>query len=304
MKNKRILVTGGSGFIGNYLLEKLIVSGNEVLSISRNQFSSKPGVSILNSDLSHIEIHYEEIKVFQPDVLIHLSWDGIPDFSVEKSLENVNQSIKLFSLVAKIKSCKKIIVSGSCLEYSQRDGKCMESESGLPTDHFTWAKHSIRNWLEYESKKNHFDYIWLRIFYVYGPGQRSGSLVPTIINSLCIGDEPNIIQPHNLNDYIYVDDVAECISAVTNSKLSSGIYNVGSGSSTKVLEILKILENLINNSQNVSNGFSKKGDEFKRINFWASTTKIYDAIGWKAKTDLKEGLAKTFGHMADQFQTK
>ena len=131
-----------------------------------------------------------------------MAWHSIPDFSFERSRNNLNHSLDLLSFVIGLDSCSKILVSGSCFELNRLKGVCPETEIGTPKDDFTWAKHTLRSWLELACEKNQIELGWMRIFYVYGPLQRQESLVPSILTHLKRGYLPDLRTPQNSNDFI------------------------------------------------------------------------------------------------------
>ena len=234
----RVVITGASGFIGRPLSERLAGLGCEVLAIARKIPDNKYTNSLhwLEADLSSSITYQQEIKSFCPEILIHLAWQDIPDFSLEKSILNLNQSLEFISFITEIKSCKKILISGSCWEYGKTQGECLNTDIGNPKDFFTLSKHSLRLWIEMISKKKSINLGWFRLFYVYGPGQRSESLIPSILNHLKNGGLPDIRTPHDANDYIFINDVVDAFTIATNNTFESGVYNLGTGKSTSVLE--------------------------------------------------------------------
>ena len=136
----KILLTGATGFIGSHLLEKLSNIGHEVLALSRKiPTQSNECVSWLSADLCDPETYRDRINDFLPEVLIHLAWQDIPDFSLNKSLNNLNSSLNLISYVAEVGSCKKILISGSCWEYNNIEGECLETDLALSNNYFTLA---------------------------------------------------------------------------------------------------------------------------------------------------------------------
>lgn len=297
MNRARVLITGATGFIGKPLTEALIDANCEVLAITRKEPASKTHIKWLEADLSNAESYRDTVAAFTPEVVIHLAWQGIPDYSFETSLGNLNQSLELLSFVLDLESCKKVIVSGSCWEYSDAIGECLEADINKPKDNFTWAKHAIRSWLEAHCLKKGIDYAWLRIFYVYGPGQRSGSLLPTVFSSLIEDTLPSINNPHNANDYVYIDDVVEAFMMAVKQSFKSGIYNIGSGESVKVLDICRLAENIVNGSeilteQLAENSLVKDG----AVDFWASLTEVKKQFGWAPKTSLVDGISQTWNH--------
>ena len=297
----RVLITGATGFIGLPLTLRLVDQGHKILALSRKPFKLERSISWLNSDLSSHLTYQEEIRSFKPEVLIHLAWQDIPDFSFEKSKNNLNNSLNFLSFIIGLGSCKKIIVSGSCFELNKLHGECLESEAGKPRDNFTWAKHSLRMWLEIECKKENIQLGWMRIFYVYGPRQRTQSLVPSILTNLKNGKLPHISSPKNSNDFVFIEDVIDAFSNATLSQFPSGIYNLGSGISTSILEICRIAEKIVTGKDLLSQKL--KGDEVDTsltVDFWANSTRAKKYLNWQSSTNIEEGIKKTWLWLKNQ----
>ena len=181
----RIFLTGASGFLGTHILNQCIKYNFQLLSLTRQKktFQNSKNIKWIYSDLSNIKLIEKEVNNFNPDVVIHLAWEGIPDYSSEISIINHYNSVNLLNNLLKNKQIKKIICAGSCWEYSQRIGRCKESDITYPTSYFAWAKISLYEYLRQKCYSNKIDLYWFRIFYLYGFGQRKGSLIPSIVNS-------------------------------------------------------------------------------------------------------------------------
>jgi nucleoside-diphosphate-sugar epimerase len=224
-----------------------------------------------------------------------LAWQDIPDFSLTKSRSNLSQSIDFLSLILEMDSCKKILVSGSCLEYNNDKGGCIESDETTPNSHFTWAKLSLYSWLSMKCSQNNVSLTWMRFFYVYGPGQRLESLIPTIFLSLKNNRLPTIKNPNNANDYIFVDDVVDALCLSVISKTSSGVFNIGSGSSTSVLEIFRYVENIVLGSDLLSIQLEDKIQKSQvNTNFWADISKSKRELYWTPAITIDVGLEKSW----------
>jgi len=294
----RVLITGASGFIGRPLVERLSILGHEVLGISRS-IPSAPNhsqISWLQADLSSKKSYQVQVSEFSPEIVVHLAWQDIPDFSIEKSKLNLDQSIDFISFIAKLSSCKKIIFSGSCLEYDNAKGECLENELVKGTkNHFTSAKNSLRIKAAAICNENFISFAWFRIFYVYGPGQRSESLLPSILSKLKEGRLPKINSPYNSNDYIYVDDVVNAFSKAVAINFPSGIFNLGSGVSTNVIEVCRYAEKITLNSSKLSDELEAKTDQnSSEVDFWANIEFSSKYLEWAPKINLTEGIVKTW----------
>ena len=293
----RVVITGASGFIGKPLTESLSELGHDVLAIARKIPKSSNSTKIfwLEADLSSSSTYKNSIKEFYPEVIIHLAWQDIPDFSLEKSQLNLNQSKEFLSFIASIKSCKKLLIPGSCLEYSNPKGECLETDQALPSNDFTRAKHSLRLWVELLCNEESISLAWFRVFYVYGPGQRTESLIPTILTQLKKGRLPNINTPQNSNDFVFIDDVVNAFIIATNTRFVSGIYNLGSGMSTSVLDVCRYAEEIVLNSTALSESLEAESQaKSLNMNFWAGIAATKKSFNWSPKINILDGIKQTW----------
>jgi len=293
----RIVITGASGFIGKPLSGNLSGLGHDVLAIARKIpiNSNSTSISWLEADLSAPSTYKNSIKAFCPEVVIHLAWQDIPDFSLEKSQLNLHQSKDFLSFIFSIKSCKKLLIPGTCWEYSNPQGECLETDQALPYNEFTRAKHSLRLWAEVLCKEESISLAWFRVFYVYGPGQRSESLIPTILTHLKKGRLPNISTPQNSNDFIFIDDIVNAFIIATNSKFVSGIYNLGSGMSTSVLDVCRYAEEIVLNSSALTNKLAAESQTKSiKLNYWAGIAVTKESFNWLPKINLLDGITQTW----------
>jgi nucleoside-diphosphate-sugar epimerase len=298
----KLLITGASGFIGQHLVKKLIEQGHTILALSRSAdlqhvTNNTDKLIYFQSSLELENSALERIKDFEPDVLIHLAWGKIPDFSFETSFENLQNHILFFRNIFTINSLKKIIVTGSCWEYNKKMGGCKESDICVSGNFFTWAKNSLRDFLQYECLQKNVNFIWTRVFYVYGPQQRIGSLIPSVIENIRKGLIPELKTPSNANDFIYVDDVAEGLLQFAINDITSGIYNLGSGKSMPVIDLVCLIENSLNGNMILSKELLIRTTlSNKHTDFWADMTKTFSAIKWKPRTSLALGIEKMINY--------
>jgi nucleoside-diphosphate-sugar epimerase len=292
----RILLTGATGFIGTPLLKKISENGHEVLVLSRSADLKKhKNILWVQCDLSLPRTYSSEVSFFLPEVLIHLAWQDIPNFSLDKSRINLDNSINLISLIVDLNCCKKIIVSGSCFELNQLQGECLETSLVEAKDNFTWAKTSLHSWLNMMSKERNFELMWMRIFYVYGPKQRLGSLIPSILSSLKNRKQPKILTPKNSNDFIYIDDVINAFEKALFVENASMIYNLGSGSSSSILEVCRIAEKIVLGTSTLTEKIDIDSlQNISNVDFWSKNTNSKKYLDWHPKTKLEDGIKQTW----------
>lgn len=291
----RVLLTGATGFLGQHVLTQLLAGGHSVLASTRSEPRDELGsehVTWFAGDLSSIEPLRATIESFDPEALIHLAWEGIPDYSEHVSYVNLVNSMRLIDFMIGETDCRKVIVAGSCLEYGRKTGECRESCCGTPESYFAWAKESL---FKYSALKcaGRAGLVWFRIFYVYGPGQRVAALIPIVARSLEEGGRPAVRAPFNRSDFVYVEDVARAFGLALTAEVESGIYNLGSGRSASVIDICNIVERQLVGGCDFSESLAhtSRGED-GAVDFWAATDKTRSALGWRSVTGLDEGIRR------------
>lgn len=291
----KIFLTGATGFIGKFVLDILVRNHHEVLALVRNKPDlsalERSSVNYLQGDLADLERIKPQIKSFNPQVVIHLAWERIPDFSADICQSNLSQSMALIDFLTEQTQCQKIVFAGSCFEYGATQGDCRESMHSEPSSFFTWAKLSLLNYTALRCQQKNIKWVWMRIFYVYGPGQRKQSLIPTLIDSFLNHQMPTINNPFNANDFIYVQDVAQGFYQATVADILSGIYNLGTGDATCVIDICEIVERQIHSLSLLSSKVRNSSLAKQTVNFWADMKKTQEALNWTPKISLEEGIA-------------
>ena len=124
----KIFITGSTGFIGKHLVKNLKARGHELF--------------LLDKDLADIKEWINEVKNFNPDAVIHLAWQGIPDYGPETSAKNLKYGLDLIENLSKI-GCKWVLSAGSCWEYGGKAGKISEDAEIKPINDFTKAKNDL-----------------------------------------------------------------------------------------------------------------------------------------------------------------
>lgn len=297
----KVVVTGASGFIGMPVIKMLSNSGFKVLAISRSvhMLFGHENITFLKADLSNPNSYKKEIELFSPRIFIHLAWQDIPDFSLEKSQKNLEQSLDIVSFIASLGCCQKMIFSGSCLEYDVFDGKCKEtSDENEASSHFSNAKNTLRKQTEKICLDKSINFIWFRLFYVYGPGQRHEAIIPSILMSLKDGILPKINFPYNANDYIFIDDVVRAFILAAKNTFPSAIYNLGSGSSSSVLEICRISEKIVLGTSVLSDNLERNENPSESdLNFWACVKSTKKFLNFQSEIKLSDGIGRTWNYL-------
>lgn len=292
----KIFLTGGTGFIGKYVTRKLNNGANELLLLARNLKDKKHSgkINYLEGSLENIDEWANALKAFKPDAAIHLAWEGIPNYGAENSIKNLKYGLDLIQLLAKIR-CKKILITGSVWEYGKIPGRLSEDLPVEPFNSFTAAKNSL-NWMGREiANENNMHFIWTRLFYVYGPGQKNTSLISYLINCIEKEKTPEIRNPKAQNDFIYVEDVADAISKLILEHNQSNTFNIGSGKLISIQTVISKIYDIY--AKGADYQISKQIPIDKLPASYADTSKIKQVLSWHTQVSIDEGLKKTLEYV-------
>ncbi len=265
----RIFVTGGTGFVGSPLVRLLRERGHDV--------------SLLSGRLSEVDAVAKQIDSCDPKAIVHLAWEGLPDYGETMSSKNAAESSAFFDLLARI-GIKKIVATGSCWQYKVREGERRESDEMADADFFTAAKNAVMAHGISLAKEN-CSFVWAVPFFIYGPGQREQSLVPSLIAQARRGETPT---PRSVawNDMIYVDDVAQGLAALTEENVPTGIYNIGSGTLTGTYDVAREIASRFDVP-------APAAPDKRPVGMYANISKITKVTRWRPVTSLRSGIMQT-----------
>jgi nucleoside-diphosphate-sugar epimerase len=298
----KILITGATGFIGQHVTP-LLMENEEVAILLRGGNSLRKTPLVIEGNLNHLAECQSQIKDFNPDVCLHLAWEGIPDYSYKTSKKNLDQSIALVDYLIEQTNCRKIVVSGSCFEYGKAMGQISESAKEENSSPIAWAKNSLKNYIALRATEKNFNWIWFRIFYAFGPGQRPQALIPSLFSAAQSNAPSPIRNPLNANDFIYIEDVAKAFVTATVQNTESGIYNLGSGTLFKVTDIWNIVKKRLNSMdrKQSGNGLSNlQNSDTTAVGSYANIEKARTNLGWTPQITVSNGIDRFINYLLEQ----
>ena len=289
MKNK-ILITGGTGFIGSNLKEKLIQSGFEVLTIGRGS----------NEDINTDLVDFDFINFFKthsPDFVCHCaSGTSITRAEQNKEKEFTDTVIvtkKIIQAISALANFKKIIYLSSQAVYGKPDFLPITEEH--KTSPFnTYGKCKLKAEEVIRQSKSH--YIILRVSSVYGKNQdhlKSG-VIANFINKMKNNEPPIVFNDINqFCDFIYINDLTDVIvKSIELDNIRNEIFNLGSGNPSTLKEVLEILSLYFPNSPSSEIKKSKLYLDEEQKGLYFDISKIQSRLKWSCKYDLKSGIGE------------
>ena len=249
----KILIIGGTGFIGFNLLKKLKNLRFSITSISLSYPKKNNlilGVKYVKLDITN----QNEIKKINGnfDIVVNAGGYGGLDDNFRDTSKMYQNQIKGLKNVASFflkKKIKKFIQVGSSLEYGSVSG--IQTEKSYPKNPITiYGKSKLysTNYLKFLNKVYNFPVVVLRLYQVYGPNQKNNRLIPYIIDSIIKNKKIFTTKGDQIRDFCYIDDVTEAIIKCFKSKKSIGeIINIGYGRGHQIKDILKKFLNFFQN---------------------------------------------------------
>lgn len=299
----KCLVTGGAGFVGSHLIERLLMDQHSVICLDdfstgkeENLVEIENKIEIIKGDIRDSDIIQDAIKDI--DCIFHLAAQISVSRSVREPRFDASVNIEgMINLLEAIKdfSMKFIYIStGGAIYGEPESNPASESTLEKPISPYGLSKLVGEKYLQWFHRVYGLPYTIIRPANIYGPKQ--DPLGEAGVISIFLG---KIIQNESLEifgdgtdtrDYVYVKDITEmCVLAMHSSTIDT--FNAGTGYQTNVLELISVIENVTNSEADKKFSDPRPGDVH---HIALDSTKAYERLGWKATTSLTSGIQKTW----------
>lgn len=288
----RILLTGATGFIGRPVLTRLQAAGHDVHAISTRARPAGAGVTWHHADLLG---RADVVADVGPEVLLHLAWYVEPGryWTAPENIRWVEASLALLRAFAAAGG-RRAVIAGTSAEYDWRapGERCQEETTPLkPATLYGAAKHALHTAAARYAEQAGFELAWGRIFFVYGPGEPEGRLVPSVGRALLAGRPVPTTRGDQLRDFMHVEDAAAALVALAESD-TTGAVNIASGDPVAVREVCDTLARLTGRPDLLQPGAlpEREGDPPRLV---ADVARLREEVGFVPRIALYDGLAGT-----------
>ena len=299
MHKKKILIPGGTGFLGYHLCLNLKKRGWIIHSISKSKPKQKryiSGVKYILCDVADKTKLNKKLDYYY-DYIVNFS--GYVDHSRNKSIAKSHfNGCKNLINIFKTRDIKKFIQIGSSIEYGAKKSPQKESkfEKKINTQSvYGNAKLSSTLFLKDLYNKEKIPVTILRLYLVYGPNQDVNRVIPFVINN-CIKNKRFKCSPgYQLRDFLYIDDLIDIIFKILENEKSNGeIINIGSGIPISLKKLIKKICRLSKGGNPEFGKIAFRKDELLKL--YPNLSKLKKITNWRQKISLEEGLKKTINY--------
>ena len=299
---KKVLITGGAGFIGSNFVRKFLELDYEVYIIEKKESNLWRLEDIKNKiKINYINLEdFSRLKSFiiktKPKIILHFATYGAYQSWQQDTKLTINTN--LLGTVNLVNACSKInfdcfINTGSSSEYGIKDKPMKENDLLEPVSLYGITKSATTMYCQHVAKKYNLPIVTFRPFGVYGYFEAKKRLIPTIIKSCLKNEEFSLSSPNSVRDFVFIEDMMDAyLKAINNIQSIKGeILNLGTGKQTRINEAVDLIREITNSNTKPQYG-QERIAQYEPKNWVADILKIKRLLNWQPKYSLKEGLKK------------
>ncbi len=313
---KKIIVTGGNGFIGSNLVIFLIKKKYFVINIDKSKYSKKSyllkNINRKNYKFFNLDINSKKIlnilSFYKPDVIFNLAAETHVDRSIEAPKDFIDSNILgTFNILEQIKKYKKKFKKNIRLVHISTDEvygdikkgeRSNEQSQYRPSSPYSATKASADHLVKSYSRTYNLDTVISNCCNNFGPGQFPEKLIPTLIfNILNNNSLPIYGKGKNSREWIYVEDHCQALLKIYKKGKKGESYNLGTGNNINNLNLTKLLLNIVSKKINIGKKVKinfvkdRPGHDYR---YALDSKKIKTTLNWRPSKDFKKGLEETF----------
>ncbi|HYU07117.1 MAG TPA: NAD-dependent epimerase/dehydratase family protein [Thermoplasmata archaeon] len=306
MDGRRVLVTGGAGFIGSHVVERL--SGRNLVTVIddlstgslRNLEDVPKPVRVKRSSILQPKVLGASIK--DHEIVYHLAAKTSVPESVQKPQEywrtNVEGTLNVLKAAVDAGARRVVFASSAAIYGNVEDTPTVETQKPAPASPYATTKMVGEFACEEIASLKGIETVVLRIFNVYGPRQPTTSSYASVIPTFCSAIAANRpIEIHGdgqqTRDFLYIGDLAEALELAGDKGVAGETFNVGSGIATSVADVATVLSEITNAPVRATRKEPRPGDV---RHSQADIGKAAARLGFTPHTSLRDGIEKTLAY--------
>jgi nucleoside-diphosphate-sugar epimerase len=298
----RVLVTGATGFVGQYVVPQLRAAGCEIVAVSRRSPGEEATrATWLAADLLNWDECRRVAVAARAECLLHLAWHT-EHGAFWSAPENFAWSRATLELLEAFRQQggRRAVIAGTCAEYDWSYGYCVEDATPVkPRTVYGACKDATRRLAESFCRANQLEFAWARIFFPYGPGEPLARLIPSVVRALLLNEPIDCSHGRQYRDFLYVEDVARALARLVCEHSAEGIFNVASGDPARIADlVMKCVTRLRSGAVPRFGSIEVPPDDPPLL---VGDNRRLRALGWCPAISIDEGLARTVEWMKSKF---
>lgn len=292
---KKVLIMGASSFVALPLIEKMIQMQYDVVAVVRPNSSNNTKLEYLKDKIQVVELEqndYSDIweeKNTYFDLCYYFTWSGVRGQDRDNEHLQRQNYLAFEHFVKNAKErIKKLVGIGSWAEYGNINELMEEEVEVFPISWYGKYKHKCCLYGKHISKISSMDFVWARVFSVYGPGDYNNSLIMDLCRKMLRNEEINLSACEHMWNFLYVSDVAEILFALGVNPKTQGIYNVAASESRVLKEYVYEMKEIMQSESELNFGIINTNN----ISMRPDVTKLRSAIGQHEEVMFCDGIKK------------
>ena len=300
---KKIFITGATGFVGSWLVRRLTEDGEDVSILVRNKKlnarlqSVSTKIKIYEGDLQSDSLE-KIVDSIKPTIVFHLAANGALPSQSLTTVDAIDTNLKgVMRLINAVKKhdIKLFINTGSSSEYGIKNAPMLETDVLVPINDYGFSKAAATLYCQKVALTESLPIITLRLFSPYGYQDDPKRLVSFVINKALNNEPISLSSKTNVRDFIFIEDVISAYMQTLEMNIKPGeIVNIGSGEQHRTYDIVKHIIALTNSKSNLLWGEMPVQSRQIEPKIWkADISKAKEILHWQPKFTIEEGLEKT-----------
>ena len=301
----KVLITGATGFLGSHIAENLISNNIKVIGLKRHTSDIWRCDAVRDKidwiDIPRDGIFTNEFSNHEFDTIIHAAWIGVESNDRNNWTEqskNISFLIDLLE-IAKKNKVKKIIFLGSQAEYGSLNNIVSEDESTNALNAYAATKLACLELLKSFSNLNNINWVWLRLFSVFGDKENDNWLIPSLVQTMLNGKEMNFTLGNQKYAYLYIKDFAEILQRIVVSDINSGVYNLSSNEPRTIRSLIEDIKAIVNPEFCLNFG-ALEYREGQSMHIEGNVQKLVSQIGTMPCSDYRVAIENTLKYYLDK----
>ena len=305
--SKYVILTGGTGFVGSHILEKLLKLNKKVILLKRSfsntwridEFIGNENLILKNIDKENLNDIFNQYNI---EGIFHLASNAQRGIDLDTITSMINSNITFPTKLLETSvnnNVKFFINTGSVYEYQLNQPPISERTKIKPFNLYASTKIAFEDILKFYSNNYDLNCSTLKLFTAYGPKDNENKIIPYLIINSIKKENIFVKSPNKTLDLIYVNDVVDCYINLMNniSKFKEyETFNVGTGIGTSIKDVLKLIEHNVGKNNNVNFG------DLEDHQVWCSNNKIKKILNFNPKINLNEGIKITIDYYKQKYE--